>query len=336
MRYYHLKITDPKTGKPPVDAYGNPVGPFDTSNTPGRGLHIEFDVMITGLDTVSSGTMLAIYGLPIDVLRQSVKLHGCQVSLIAGFTKGLPLADEHQQGEIINGDIYSAYANWVGTNQSLNLIINPAIRRLDNGKPLRISDNGRKGEKLGDVLTRALSKIYTRKKIICTVSNNLILPEDCSLEYGSDVSSLAIAVRSLSIATMRDNNYLGVGITMQSDTIRIYDNASVSWGTPKAIQGYELIGQPTWSEPFVMTFKCPLRGDLRCGDVIEMPQGMISGPSSVLMMNTTPYSAVPKDNVIFSGEFLITSVRHIGAFLVADGDAWATVYEAIAENWTSV
>lgn len=335
MRYYLLTITDPKTGKPPVDASGNPIGPFDTSKTPGRGLHIEFDAMITGLDVVSSGTMLAIYGLPMDMLRQSVRLHGCQVSLIAGFQKGLPLANEFQQGEIIIGDIYSAYANWVGTNQSLNLIINPTIRRLENGKPLRISDHGKKGERLGDVLTRALSKIYSRKKIICTVNKNLILPEDSPLEYGADISSLAIAVRSLSIAIMRDNSYRGVGITLQSDTIRIYDNTSVGWETPKAIQGYELIGQPTWSEPFVITFKCPLRGDLRCGDVVEMPQGMISGPSSVLMVNTSPYHALPKDNVFFSGKFQIISVRHIGAFLVADGDAWSTVYEAIGQNWVS-
>ncbi len=33
MRYYRLEIINPKTGKPPVDSNGKPIGPFDTSET---------------------------------------------------------------------------------------------------------------------------------------------------------------------------------------------------------------------------------------------------------------------------------------------------------------
>lgn len=46
MRYYRLEIINPKTGKPPVDCNGKPIGPFDTSKTPGCGLHVEFDVEV--------------------------------------------------------------------------------------------------------------------------------------------------------------------------------------------------------------------------------------------------------------------------------------------------
>lgn len=89
MRYYRLEIINPKTGKPPVDCNGKPIGPFDTSKTPGCGLHIEFDVQVTGLDVVNSGTMLAIYGLPLDMLKQSVNLQGCIVRMRGGFSEGL-------------------------------------------------------------------------------------------------------------------------------------------------------------------------------------------------------------------------------------------------------
>lgn len=331
MRYYLLSITDPKTGEPPVDARGNPIGPFDTSKTPGRGLHIEFDAVITGLDVVNSGTMMAIYGLPMDVLKQSVKLNGCQVSLIAGFSKGLPLANRHQQGEIINGEIFRAYANWIGTNQSLNLVINPALRRDENDNPISMSAYGKKGEKLSDVIVRSLKDVFPKKKIKCSISDKLVLPEDFPLEYRL-ISSLASVVRDISHDMMRDDTYSGVSMVMQSDSILIYDNHTADWDSPKEILAHELIGQPTWIKPFVISFKCPMRGEVRNGNVVSLPQGMISGPSSILMTNTTQASARIKDTVTFSGKFLIRSVRHVGAFLVADGDSWVTVFEGIAQT----
>ncbi|ANP08774.1 hypothetical protein ACVD2J_10460 [Escherichia coli] len=331
MRYYRLEIINPKTGKPPVDSNGNPIGPFDTSETPGCGLHVEFDFEVTGLDVVGSGTMLTIYGLPIEMLQQSVNLNGCIVSLTAGFASGLPLANPDQQGEIIYGEVYMAYANWIGTNQTLNLVVNPVYRKKEDGSPVRFSGTGFQGEKLGDVLSRVLKQAYPDKIIESSVSDNLVLPEDIPLVY-LDIGSLAMAVRSLSKAIIRQKGYSGVGIIMLPDRIRLYDNSSLELGKIKKIEPYELIGQPTWIKPFTVSFKCPLRGDIRCSDVIELPQGMFSGASSILMTNTTAPSVISKNSTTFTGKFLVKSVRHIGAYLTADGDAWVTVFEAYAEN----
>ncbi|CAD6037295.1 hypothetical protein [Escherichia coli] len=328
MRFYQLSIIDPKTTKPPVDASGKAIGPFNTLKTPGRGLHIEFDVMITGLDEVGAGTALTIYGLPIDVLKQSVKLHGCIVSLIAGFSAGLPLANPAQQGEIIYGEVLAAYANWIGTNQTLSLIVNPAIRRNDEGKTVEISADAKKGEKLGDVLCRALQKAYPKKRIECTVSDALILPESGPLHY-TEITSLATMVKSASIALMKRDNYSGVRISMQADTIRIFDNSDCN-REDKKILPHELIGQPTWIQPFIMSFKCPLRGDLRVCDIINLPQGTVSDGESILMTNTHPNTGLTNQTTTFSGRFMIQSVRHIGAFLSASGDAWSTVFTATA------
>ncbi|MDM4816196.1 hypothetical protein [Escherichia coli] len=85
-----------------------------------------------------------------------------------------------------------------------------------------------------------------------------------------------------------------------------------------------------------VSFKCPLRGDIRCGDVIELPEGLYSGAASIVMANTTAPSVIAKNSTTFTGKFLVKSVRHIGSYLTADGDAWVTVFEAYAENWARV
>ena len=335
MRYYRLDIINPKTGKPPVDCNGKPIGPFDTSKTPGCGLHVEFDVEVAGLDVVNSGTMLTIYGLPIDMLKQSVSLQGGLVRMKAGFVEGLPLANPQQQGEVIYGEIYLAYANWIGTNQTLNLVINPTVRKTDDGKPFSIEGEGLKGEKVGDVISRALQKAFPNKLIDCTVSDSLVLPEPWTGKY-TEIGSLAMVVKNASIAMMRNERYSGIAISILSDRIRIYDNASAKWGEPKTIHAHELVGQPTWIAPFTVSFKCPMRGDIRCGDVVKLPEGLYSGAASIVMANTTAPSVIAKNSTTFTGKFLVKSVRHIGSYLTADGDAWVTVFEAYAENWARV
>lgn len=335
MRYYRLDIINPKTGKPPVDCNGKPIGPFDTSKTPGCGLHVEFDVEVAGLDVVNSGTMLTIYGLPIDMLKQSVSLQGGLVRMKAGFVEGLPLANPQQQGEVIYGEIYLAYANWIGTNQTLNLVINPTVRKTDDGKPFSIEGDGLKGEKVGDVISRALQKAFPNKLIDCTVSDSLVLPEPWTGKY-TEIGSLAMVVKNASIAMMRNERYSGIAISILSDRIRIYDNASAKWGEPKTIHAHELVGQPTWIAPFTVSFKCPMRGDIRCGDVVKLPEGLYSGAASIVMANTTAPSVIAKNSTTFTGKFLVKSVRHIGSYLTADGDAWVTVFEAYAENWARV
>ncbi|HIA2903879.1 TPA: hypothetical protein ACWP2H_005367, partial [Escherichia coli] len=108
------------------------------------------------------------------------------------------------------------------------------------------------------------------------------------------------------------------------------------WGEPKTIHAHELVGQPTWIAPFTVSFKCPMRGDIRCGDVVKLPEGLYSGAASIVMANTTAPSVIAKNSTTFTGKFLVKSVRHIGSYLTADGDAWVTVFEAYAENWARV
>ncbi|EJN3790226.1 hypothetical protein NPY87_005250, partial [Escherichia coli] len=88
--------------------------------------------------------------------------------------------------------------------------------------------------------------------------------------------------------------------------------------------------------PFTVSFKCPMRGDIRCGDVVNLPEGLYSGAASIVMANTMAPGVISKNSTTFTGKFLVKSVRHIGSYLTADGDAWVTVFEAYAENWARV
>ena len=329
MRYYRLEITDSK-GNPPLDSNGNQIGPFDTTETPGRGLHIVFDALIAGYDVISSGTMIAVYGLPISMLSQSVQLSGYQLNLFAGFSAGLPLANPHQQGLIISGQIYNPYANWEGTDQSLNLIVNPSPLLNDKGQTFSITIDGKKGEKLSDVLQRSLTQAFPGFGIDIAISDKLVLVED-EIGVYNRVGQLASMIRSQSFAMINQDSYTGVQMVLQHQVIRVFDNTSANDNTGNMIAPQELIGQPTWIGPVSVSFKCPMRADLRCGDAVELPQNIISGSTSLLSVNTERSSTTARNAVNFSGKFLITSVRHVGQYLSPDSsNAWVTIYEAVA------
>lgn len=325
MRRYKLEIKKPD-GKIPSDIVGNSFGPFDTANTPGTGLNIEFDALISGLDVVGAGTVITIYGLPITMLQQNVNLTGCTVDLSAGFAKGLPLANPHQFGSIISGKVFNAWANWLGTYQTLNLQIIPLPLSSDTKEEIPITLDGKAGEKLSDVIRRGVKVAYPDFKVDILIGDDLVLPEDGKAPYKS-LTHLSTAVRSLSKATKGNPaEYQGIQVSVIGDKlIRIFDDSVVKDGVE--ILPHELIGQPTWIEFNKVSFKCPLRADLRCGDVVVLPQGLTS---SLLMVNTGYARSSYRDASLFSGKFLITSVRHIGEFSNPDGsNAWNTVYEAI-------
>ncbi|MBP2171013.1 hypothetical protein J2125_004205 [Erwinia toletana] len=331
MRYYRLEIAD-KYGRPAIARDGTLIGPFDTSVSAGSGLHIDFDATIAGYDIVKSGTRITLYGLPVSMLSQSVQLSGYYLKLKAGFTAGLPLANRNQADWIISGEIYNCYANWIGTEQSLNFIVNPCPLFNDEGQALCITLSGKKGDNLGEVVKQALKGAYPNTDVITTVSNKLALPEDAT-GVCPRMEPFSTMVRSLSKSIIKDDGYSGVQIVRQNGAIHIFDNWWVSRDDAKQILPQELIGQPTWAGLNQVSFTCPLRADLRCGEKISLPQNIISGPSSLLSVNNQHSSPMLRNNVNFSGIFLISSVRHVGKYLLADSsNAWVTIYEALAQH----
>lgn len=329
MRYYRIEIKN-KNGATPLADDGTPIGPFDSSDSPGSALHIEFDTMIIGLDVATSGTVLSIYGIPLSMLKQSVSLKDCNVMLYAGFTDGLPLANPLQRGLIFSGQIYSAYANWQGTHQSLNLVVNPSIHANQSGRSITIS--GKKGDKLSDVLLMGLKNSFPDFKLKVEISDNLVLNEDLNGVY-TTLSQLAFVVKSWSKASLFVDLYTGVHIVIEGKTVRIFDGSSTGSSGGIHVLAHELIGQPTWVEFGTMSFKCPLRSDIHVGDTVTLPEDVTSGPLSLLAVENSRSLPSIRNKSNFSGEFLITSVRHTGSFLNADSNnAWVTNYQAVAKS----
>ncbi|EPT5086687.1 hypothetical protein ACVUCS_003632 [Salmonella enterica subsp. enterica] len=325
MRYYRLEIVKPD-GSTPYDSVGNSIGPFDTTVNPRGSLHIEFDAYIAGQDTVNGGSMVTIYGLPATMLNQAVQLSGCHLYLYAGFSAGLPLANPAQQGLIISGQILNCYANWLGTNQTMNLIVNPSPLMNDEGQKKTIPFDGKKGEKLADVLRRSLKAAYTDYTIKINISDSLVLPEDAPAMPYPNIGQLATVIRDYSLGILNKAKYSGVRIVLQSKAISVFDNSTEPDGAIDILP-QELIGQPTWIELNTISFKCPLRGDLHCGDVVHLPENMTAG--SLLVQNTENSAAWIRNKINFSGNHRIISVRHIGQYLNKDGNnAWVTVFEA--------
>ncbi|MCU5774729.1 hypothetical protein N5923_21745 [Erwiniaceae bacterium BAC15a-03b] len=330
MRYYRLEIAD-KYGRPAIARDGTLIGPFDTAGSAGRGLHIDFDAMIAGYDVIKSGTKISLYGLPASMLSQSVQLNGYHLKLKAGFTQGLPLANPGQADWIISGEIYNCYANWIGTEQSLNFIVNPSPLLNDEGQSTCITLSGKRGDNLGKVVEQALKRAYPKCEVITTVSNKLVLPEDAT-GVCPRMEPLATTARSMSKDIINDDGYSGVQVVVADDVIHVFDNWWVSGEGDKPILPQELIGQPTWAGLKLVSFKCPLRADLRCGDKISLPKNILSAPSSLLSVNNEQANPMLRNNVNFSGLFLITAVRHVGKYLSADSsNAWVTNYEALAQ-----
>jgi hypothetical protein len=325
MRYYELDITD-STGKPITDADGNAIGPLNSTGNPAGALNIIFDIYIAAPDVATGGTMLAVYGLPMAALSQSVNLYQANVTLYGGFSRGLPLARAEQQGILLQGQVYNPYGNWEGVNQSLNLIINPGLLTDKNGNAINIEVNGRKGEKLGDVVTRALKNAYPDTKLDIRVSDKLVLPENWPGHYNRP-SQLATVIKSASMGLIREEAYTGVSLVMQKGIIRLFDNHTPTGA--KAINADELIGQPTWIALNKVSFRTPLRGDLMVGDAVSLPDSIISGSSSLLSVSTSGAFTPFRRKINFSGCFLITSMRHVGEYRNASGEAWVTIFEGV-------
>lgn len=198
------------------------------------------------------------------------------------------------------------------------------------GQALSITLDGKKGEKLGDVLRRALHVAFPDFTLEIDISDKLILAEDGVGVY-SRLGQLAATIRSQSISMINSDSYAGVQMVMQNKIIRIFDNTVAGDAGGILILPQELTGQPTWIGPVSVSFKCPMRADLRCGDTVELPANIISGPSSLLSINNDRSYAVQRNTVNFSGKFLITSVRHVGQYLNPDNsNSWVTIYEAVA------
>ncbi|HEO9044236.1 TPA: hypothetical protein QIF36_002403 [Enterobacter kobei] len=335
-RRYEITIED-KNGQPVGDAKGNQIGPWHShrQERPLAGaLDIEFDIQTLGAGTIAAqSSTLVIRGLPMSVMKQSVNLSECICTLNAGFGSiGLPLgrAQSVHYGMILEGQIYTPYANWQGVNQSLNLGIINYAPVLNVTGALRM--DGKRGENIGTMILRNMKAAYPGKRVVMSIADNLILPEDTpSAEY-LNMGGYSLDIGSLSRGIMNDPEYVGIQIYMQKDFIVVSDLLYPLSGIIHNVALEELIGQPTWEGFNSISVKVPLRSDINVGEGLRIasytdckiytPYG---GIGTLLTTNGGVAIVARMQDTTFSGTFIVSGIRHVGAFRNPSADSWVSI-----------
>lgn len=314
MRYYQIEVTD-QQGKPfRTWSSHNP----DGSNNPGA-LNIELDAVVsTFADPMGdTGTALRIWGIPWADISKSADFNGMTISVTGGMSKGLPLANPKQAGLLVAGKIIQAYGNWIGTAMVLNLVIFP-----DTGtaaSPANLVLPWRKGVALGTAIQAMLSTAFPGKQIqIGSLRGDLVLDHD-QIGVFQTMTQFARWARQFSVGLIPDKNYRGVEVLFANNVFTVFDAPTAT--NPTAISFLDLIGQPTWLNPFQIQVITTMRADIGVSDFVTLPPG----PQTILPQSV----GLVKDRSAFDGTFQVNRVRHAGNFRQSDGAAWITALDLI-------
>jgi hypothetical protein len=123
-------------------------------------------------------------------------------------------------------------------------------------------------------------------------------------------------------------------IALQANTISVTDGTTQT--KPKQIQFNDLVGQPTYSQPYTVQCTCVMRYDIGVGDYVTLPLalGTIQSGSNSQFFNVAPGNiySTQKSSGIFSGTFLVVAVRHVGNSRGPDATAWVTTLDMILQS----
>ena len=237
---------------------------------------------------------------------------------------------------ILKGQVFVPFANWQGINQSLNLGLINYTPVAANNEPFFFILAGQQGENLEDVALRGLLGAFPNAKINTKVMAGLILPETVAAVPYQTLDGYSNAINSLSRSIANKNGYGGIKIYTQKDFVVMSDfSAGIGSST---ITLTELIGQPTWVGLNTLSLKVPMRADLNVGDTITLQaptQASVKSPygavGAVLTNNAGAAQLAAQGITTFSGNFVISSTRHVGYFRDTSPEAWVTIVEAITE-----
>lgn len=322
MRYYSIVLTDPTSGK--LIAPKSLSGAFSNASyasvaangapIPGA-MNVELDVPVTAFATPMGSAFVRVWGVSLDEIGQASDLNGAAISVYAGMSKGLPLANPKQSGLIVAGYVFQAFGNWIGTDQTLDLVIVPNPTK---SAPPNIVLDWKKGTALGDALKTTLSTAYPGYAINVATSANLVLPND-EAGYYSTLEQLAAYVKEVSQSILGTTDYNGVDVVLKETSFDVFDGTTQT--APKALAFQDMIGQPTWIGASEVQAKFVMRADLNVGDYVKFP-------TSPVVSNAASVSPLVNEKLTFQGTFLVKNLRHVGNFRQADAASWVTVVDA--------
>lgn len=370
MRYYDIQITDIATGQMIQRWTSHPNG---IMAAPDRGaLNVEFDVIVSPYAMAAGNTgggdfgqsLIRVWGIPLYDIGQATNWSAptgaaptYSVKFFGGMGKGLPLANPSQAGLIVQGYIWRAIGNWIGTEMTLDLFLVPlpiateASASNPNVPAHPITNlvlNWPQGTPLAAALNATLQTSYPGVPIQISISPNLIATKGEAGIYGT-IGALNDYVYSRSVAMLGPGNpqYFGVQITAKNGAILVYDsvggtgtNSTGGTAAPSPqtinIQFTDLIGQPTWIGNGTVQVTCVLRSDIAINDKVTMPPSVATVTPQAALASPPGTLSQARASSQFQGTFNVTQVRAIGNYKSPQGTAWVTTFSAITPQGAAV
>ena len=316
MRYYEIS----------VDGETRWTSLFPDGSPNRQAQNIEMDVLVYQGQAAYGNSTLTIQGPHLKELFDANALYTKTITVKAGMTKGLPLARPSQAGVLFTGQVFQSFANWVGTEMELSLILAPTPHTIYN--PGNFTFVWKKGQTLNDALIQTISKAMPGYTIESNISDQLVANADHAGVYFT-LDELAYAIQDWTQAYFSSlgSPYMGVQIGVSRGTVVINDGTQPPGATIQ-IDFFDFIGQPTWIGVNRLQFITVMRGDISINTVVKMPQGIEAVPGFI----TTTSESMPSQTryqSTFRGPFHVISVRHVGNFRASSGEMWVSIFEAV-------
>jgi hypothetical protein len=306
MRWYKI-VTSSETW----DATGDPYA-----------LNVEFDIPVAPkANPTPSGAFVRIWGIPLQTLLNARQFNMQPIQVYGGMQQGLPLADPSQQGLLVQGMVFPALGNWVGTDMTLDFNIATGTGSPNFGQPANIVHNWLANTPMSQTLQQTLTTAFPKYTPQIKISQNLKLPYN---DYGfyESIEQFANYIYSISKTIMNQASYRGVHMTTKGTTIVVEDGTQQAQGPQ--IKFTDLIGQPIWTGLKTVQFKTVTRGDINIGDTVTLPQ-------SLATLTTAGAGVGGNNNNSIQGSFLIQQIRHTGNFRQPDGFGWVSTFDGIMQ-----
>jgi hypothetical protein len=339
VRFYSIKLTNHETGKPltipSLAGSGMPPGVItsqlpDGTINPGA-LNIEMDLVQTPGHIGDTSSYLRIWGLSLQELAQSFNLNPTpqaaattDITISGGMAKGYPLANPAQQGLLVKGSVLQAFGNWVGTDMTLDIYLQPPTGTAAN--PVNFTFTWAKGEALSVMIARVLKQVLPSAAQSITINASRIANQEKIGAYQT-FTQFAQAVREFTAGGLSATDP-GVYMAFNGQTVVVCEGAPTSSSTgTKQIVFQDLLGQVTWSAPNQITAKLVMRGDLNIGDQIQFPAGLLTSTTAPAMSQFSGTGAKNPSNSLTFGKnlFNIQHIQHWGNFRQPDATCWNTM-----------
>jgi hypothetical protein len=314
-RFYSLTLTPQGSTTPARIWTSHPNGIFE----PGA-LQIEYDVLVGPYGTPTGASTVTVRGISLQDIGQAQQFAGMTLQLKAGMAApGLPLISPSQAGTILQGNVFQAFGNWEGVNQTVDFVVVPGIYTV--GNPGNILLNWTAGQQLSAALTQTFSVAYPGVQVVMNISADLVQDHDEPHICGT-LDQLAQVVGDITEGVF--DNRVTIGI--QGGQIVVYD--STYKPSPIQLNFNDFVGQPTWIGVNTIQIKMVARADLQMGGYVRMPQGLQNAPGVI----TTTAAASPstvKYQTAFQNNFIVQELRQIGNFRSADATQWSTIMNCL-------